>query len=127
MFTAVYDLHTKKKEFISPIPNRRNVYLEYDFLSKNHNFSLVFVETQTVQGRKLTSLESEERAKIFQTLLDKHRLDVSLSDIEILLIVKDSWDKSYGYKWMNSDFSMNEYITKLDHDECEIILKQLKI
>ena len=41
--------------------------------------------------------------------------------------MKDSWEKSYGYKWMNSDFSMNEYITKLDHDECEIILKQLKI
>ena len=127
MFKAVYDLHVERREFISPIPNRRNVHLEYNFISNNQDLSLIFVETQTVQGRKLTSLESEERAKIFQTLLDKHRLDVSLSDIEILLIVKDSWEKSYGYKWMNSDFSMNEYITKLDHDECEIILKQLKI
>ena len=54
MFKAVYDLHAERREFISPIPNRRNVHLEYNFISNNQDLSLIFVETQTVQGRKLT-------------------------------------------------------------------------
>ena len=127
MFKDVYDLHAEKIEFISSIPNRRNVHLEYDFISDNKDLSLVFVETQTVQGRKLTSLESDERAKVFQWLLDKHKIDTALGDVKVLLVVKDNFEKSYGYQWDNSNFSVNEYITKLDHDECAIILKQLKI
>ncbi|WP_104470998.1 hypothetical protein [Acinetobacter indicus] len=125
MYTDVYDLDAEKREFISPIPNRRNVYLEYDFISDKKDLNLIFVETQTVRGRKLTSIKPEERAKIFQTLLDKHKIDAALGDITVSLIVKDNFEKSYGYQWLNSNFTVNEYIKKLDHDECEIIMKQL--
>lgn len=127
MFKAVYDLHVERREFISPIPNRRNVHLEYNFISNNQDLSLIFVETQTVQGRKLTSLEPEERAKIFQERLDEHKIDAALGDITVSLIVKDNFEKPYGYQWNKSNFTVNESTKKLDHDECEIIMKKLDL
>lgn len=126
MYTDDYDLHAEKTEFISLNPNVRNIYPESHFLLDNNNLSLVFVEKQIVKGRKLTSLTSEERAKIFQERLDKHKIDAALDDIKVLLIVKDDFKKSYGYQWDKSNFKMDENIKKLDHDECEIIMKQLE-
>lgn len=127
MLKEVSDLHAGKKEFISRISNRRNIYLEYDFISNDKDLSLVFIEKQVVQGRKLTSLGTEERAKVFQSLLEKHQIDVAIGDLKVLLVVKDNFEKSYGYQWDNADFSVNEYIKKLDHDECGAILKQLEL
>lgn len=127
MYTDDYDLHAEKTEFISLNPNVRNIYPESHFLLDNNNLSLVFVEKQIVKGRKLTSLTSEERAKIFQERLDKHKIDAALDDIKVLLIVKDDFKKSYGYQWDKSNFKMDENIKKLDHDECEIIMKQLEL
>lgn len=127
MFKYVYDLHAERREFISPNPNMRNVYLEYDFIFDKNDLSLVFVETQTVKDRKLTSLESEEREKIFQERLDEHKIDAALNNIKVLLIVNDGFEKPYGYQWHNSNFKMDENIKKLDHDECEIIMKQLEL
>lgn len=127
MYTDDYDLHAEKTEFISLNPNVRNIYPESHFLLDNNNLSLVFVEKQIVKGRKLTSLTSEERAKIFQERLDKHKIDAALDDIKVLLIVKDDFKKSYGYQWDKSNFKMDENIKKLDHDECEIIMKQLDL
>lgn len=126
MFKDVYDLHTERREFISSNPNRRNVYLNYDFIIDKNDMSLIFVETE-LKGRKLTSIEPEEREKIFQMLLDKHEKDVALSNIKVLLVVNDGFGKPYGYQWNSGNFFVNEYITKLDHDECGIILKQLEI
>lgn len=126
MYTHIYDLHAERREFISPIPNRRNVHLEYDFILDKKDVSLVFVETE-LKGRKLTSLESEERAKIFQERLDEHKIDVALNDIKVLLIVNDGLGKPYGYQWYKSNFKVDENIKKLDHDECEIIMKQLEL
>lgn len=127
MYTDNYDLHAEKTEFISPNPIVRNIYPESHFLLDNNNLSLVFVEKQIVKGRKLTSLTSEERAKIFQERLDKHKIDAALEDIKVLLIVKDDFKKSYGYQWDKSNFKVDENIKKLDHDECEIIMKQLEL
>lgn len=127
MYTDDYDLHAEKTEFISLNPNVRNIYPESHFLLDNNNLSLVFVEKQIVKGRKLTSLKPEERAKIFQERLDKHKIDAALNDIKVLLIVKDDFKKSYGYQWDKSNFKMDENIKKLDHDECEIIMKQLDL
>ncbi|MCW1515745.1 hypothetical protein [Acinetobacter baumannii] len=127
MYTDDYDLHAEKTEFISLNPNVRNIYPESHFLLDNNNLSLVFVEKQIVKGRKLTSLKPEERAKIFQERLDKHKIDAALNDIKVLLIVKDDFKKSYGYQWDKSNFKMDENIKKLDHDECEIIMKQLEL
>ena len=58
MFKDVYDLHAEKKEFISPISNRRNVYLQYNFKVDQNDVRLVFIETD-LKGRKLTSVETE--------------------------------------------------------------------
>lgn len=127
MYTDDYDLHAEKTEFISLNPNVRNIYPESHFLLDNNNLSLVFVEKQIVKGRKLTSLKPEERAKIFQERLDKHKIDAALNDIKVFLIVKDDFKKSYGYQWDKSNFKMDENIKKLDHDECEIIMKQLEL
>lgn len=127
MYTDDYDLHAEKTKFISLNPNVRNIYPESHFLLDNNNLSLVFVEKQIVKGRKLTSLKPEERAKIFQERLDKHKIDAALNDIKVLLIVKDDFKKLYGYQWDKSNFKMDENIKKLDHDECEIIMKQLEL
>lgn len=65
MFKDIYDLHTEKREFISLIPNIRNVYLQYNFKVDQNDVRLIFVETD-LKGQKLTSVKTEERAKIFQ-------------------------------------------------------------
>jgi len=126
MFKDVYDLHAERRDFISSNPNRRNVYLNYDFIIDKNDMSLIFVETE-LKGRKLTSIEPEEREKIFQMLLDKHEKDVALSDIKVLLLVNDGFGKPYGYQWNSGNFSINEYIKKLDDEECEIFIRQLDI
>ncbi|MFZ7928161.1 hypothetical protein [Acinetobacter lwoffii] len=64
MFKDVYDLHAEKREFISPIPNRRNVYLQYNFKVDQNDVRLVFIETD-LKGRKLTSVETERESKNF--------------------------------------------------------------
>lgn len=128
MFTTEYDLHADKVEFISPNLNRRTVYLKYKFLSENNDLRLIFIEKQIVkEGRKLTSLTVAERANIFQTLLNKHNIDIALGDIKILLILVDNYEKPNGYKWDSSNFKVDENIKKLDHDECGIIMKQLEL
>ena len=127
MSNDVHDLHAEKTEFISQNPNVRNIYPESHFLFDKKYLSLVFFETQTVKGRKLTSLTSEERAKIFQERLDKHKIDAALGDIKVLLIVKDDSGKAYGYQWDKANFKVDENIKKLDHNECESIMKQLKL
>lgn len=128
MFTTEYDLHADNIEFISPNLNRRTVYLKYKFLSENNDLRLIFVEKQIIkEGRKLTSLTAAERANIFQTLLNKHNIDIALGDIKVLLILVDNYEKSYGYKWDSSNFKVDENIKKLDHDECGIIMKQLEL
>lgn len=125
MFKDVYDLHAEKREFISPIPNRRNVYLQYNFKVDQNDVRLVFIETD-LKGRKLTSVETEERAKIFQWVLDKHKIDADLRGVKVFLVVNDGLGKPYGYRWDNSNFSVNPDIIKLDHEQCETILKQLE-
>lgn len=125
MFKDMYDLHAEKKEFISPISNRRNVYLQYNFKVDQNDVRLVFIETD-LKGRKLTSVETEERAKIFQWVLDKHKIDADLRGVKVFLVVNDGLGKPYGYRWDNGNFSVNPDIIKLDHEQCETILKQLE-
>ena len=125
MFKDIYDLHTEKREFISLIPNIRNVYLQYNFKVDQNDVRLVFVETD-LKGRKLTSVKTEERAKIFQWVLDKHKIDADLRGVKVSLVVNEGFGKLYGYRWDNGNFSVNPDIIKLDHEQCETILKQLE-
>ena len=41
--------------------------------------------------------------------------------------MKDNFEKPYGYQWNKSNFTVNESTKKLDHDECEIIMKKLDL